>query len=296
MKSNTQPLETTKKGAFIFLWKVPRGGYYLDEDLISAPAPIELGDVPLNPPWLVGLPDDEMPSRQYAPFQKPNLFRQFSALSPHHKAIARFASRYGLLGHKVPLIYPNQPGQPLQEGESLQFWQREIQEMAILVELWDLVRYEREEPLSKIILWRNHPRSIIFKWQENRQSLIASDLLPDGVSCTQWEYKDVIGPARYYLCRQINERLRSHVSPSILPFLDGEIYMFPDSLLSAMYVMFALEVSGRIHPAIQCRGCGVYFVPTHKRQVYHDDACRKLTHYYRKRSVPNQQHNRISTK
>lgn len=284
MKSNAQSLETTKKGAFIFLWSVPREGYHLDEDLIPAPELIELRDVCLDPPWLVGPSDYEVPPRQYAPFQKPNLFRQFSTLSPHHKAITRFANKYGLLGDPVPLIYPGRSGQTVQVGESLRFWQQEIQEMAMLVDLWGLVRYEREEPLSKIILWQKHPRSVLFRWQENRQSLIASESLPDGVSCTQWKYKDVIGPARYYLCDQINKRLKNHVSPSILPFLDGEIYMFPDSLLSAMYVMLALEVSGRIHPAIQCRGCGVYFIPTHRRQAYHDDACRKLAYYHRKRS------------
>jgi hypothetical protein len=283
MESNIQPLETTKKGAFIFLWSVPCDGYHWDEDLTPAPGLIVSGDVPLEPPWLVGPSDDEVPSRQYAPFQKPHIFRQFSALSSH-KAITRFANRYGWLGDPVPLMYPGRSGQTLQAGESLQFWQREIQEMTILVNLWDLVRYEREESLRKIILWQKHPRSIIFKWQENRQSLIASESLPGEVSYTQWKDKDVIGPAYYYLCRQINKRLENHASPRILPFLDGEIYMFPDGLLSAMYVMFVLEVSRRTHPAIQCRGCGVYFVPTHKRQAYHDDACRKLAYYHRKRS------------
>jgi len=284
MKSNTQSFETMKKGAFIFLWSVPCEGYHFDENLTPAPGLEKLEGMFLDAPWLVGPSDNDVLSRQYAPFQKPNLFRRFSKLPPRCKAITRFANRYGLLGDPVLLTYPSRSGQTVQLGESLQFWQQEIQEMAILVKLWDLVRDEREEPLSKIILWQNHPRSVIFKWPKNRLSLIASDGLPGKVSCTQWKYKDVIGPARYYLCDQINKRLKNHVSPSILPFLDGEIYMFPDSLLSAMYVMFALEVSGRIHPAIQCRGCGYYFVPTHKHQAYHDGACRKRAYYHRKKS------------
>jgi len=159
--------------------------------------------------------------------------------------------------------------------------------MAILVKLWDLVRDERDEPLSKIILWQKQPLSVRFEWKLSygkRMHLIATELLANEELLTQWKYKDVFGPARYFLCDQINKQLKGHVSPGILPFLDGEIYMFPDCLRSAMYVLLALEVSGRIHPAIICRGCGIYFVPNHRHQAYHEEACRKLAYYYRKKS------------
>ena len=288
MKREEQSFEAMKKGTFAFLRAVPLEGYHWDEDLRPAPGLIELGEKEnLGSPWLVSPLGYKVAAQQYAPFQKSDLFRHFSRLLPNPKNIKRFADKYGWLGHTVPLIYPDRSGQETQLGESLQFWRQEIEEIAMLVKLWDLVRDEREEPLSKIILWQKQPLAVRFEWRlpnGKRAHLIATELLANGELLTQWKYRDVIGPARYFLCDQINKRLKGHVNPGILPFLDGEIYMFPDCLRSAMYVLLALEVSGRTHPAIMCRGCGIYFVPKHRHQAYHEEACRKLAYYYRKKS------------
>jgi hypothetical protein len=288
MKKTEHSFEAMKKGAFAFLRTVPLDGYHWDNTLQPAPGLVELGEKEsLGQPWLVSPPGYEVDTRQYAPFQRPHLFRLFSRVLLNPNAIKRFANKYGWLGHAVPLIYPDVTGQEVQLGESLQFWRQEIEDMALLVKLWELIRYEREDPLSKIILWQKQPLTVRFEWKLSdgkRMSLIASERLANRELLTLWKYNDVIGPARYYLCEQINKRLKGHVNPGILPFLDGEIYMFPDCLRSAMYVLLALEVSGRTQPAIMCRGCGMYFVPKHRHQAYHEEACRKLAYYYRKKS------------
>jgi hypothetical protein len=85
----------------------------------------------------------------------------------------------------------------------------------------------------------------------------------------------VIEPARYDVCREINRQMQGHVSPAVLPFRQGDVYLFPDCLLAAMYVLFALEVSGKQRPAQMCRECGRYFVPQHGLQQYCEDRCRK---------------------
>ena len=290
MEKAQKSFETAKKGAFAFFRTVPLDGYHWDSELRPASGLVELGEKEcLGHPWLVSPLGYEVDARQYAPFQKPHLFRLFSRVQPNPKAIQRFAYKYGWLGHTVPLIYPDLPRQEVQMGESFQFWRQEIEEMAILVKLWELIRDEREVPLSKIILWQKHPLAVRFEWNLSngkRMSLIASETLANGELLRQWKYKDVLGPARYYLCEQINKHLKGHVNPGILPFLDGEIYMFPDCLRSAMYVMLALEVSGRTRPAIMCRGCGIYFVPKHRHQLYHEEACRKLAYYHRTKLAP----------
>lgn len=250
MGEEKRSFEAMKKGAFAFLRAVPLEGYHWDNELVE-PGEKEC----LGHSWLVSPHGYEVTARQYAPFQKPDLFRRFSRVLPNPKAIKRFADKYGWLGHSVPLIYPDRSRQEVQYGESVQFWQQEIEEMAILMKLWDLVRDEREEPLSKIILWQKQPLTVRFEWKLSygkRMSLIASELHENKELLTQWKYNDVVGPTRYYLCEQINKRLKGHVNPGILPFLDGEIYMFPDCLRSALYVLLALEVSGRIQPAIMC--------------------------------------------
>jgi hypothetical protein len=46
----------------------------------------------------------------------------------------------------------------------------------------------------------------------------------------------------------VNERLKGHVAPQVLPFHHGDIYLFPDDLLLTTYVHFALEI-GQKPPA-----------------------------------------------
>ena len=101
----------------------------------------------------------------------------------------------------------------------------------------------------------------------------------------RWKHGDPVEPVRYFVHREVNISLRGHVSPAVLPFRKGEIFFFPDCLLSSLYTQFMLELSGRSHPATLCErpGCGRYFEPTHGRQRYCDKRCQQLAYYYRRK-------------
>ncbi len=161
--------------------------------------------------------------------------------------------------------------------------------MALLVQVWDLVAQERERQLAKYFRWPNKQR-VEFEWRMpgGGRALICSKQFRSQL-LERWEPGDVIGPARFYVCEKINEALRGHINTAVLPFHGCDIFMFPDSLISALYVQFALEVSGREHPAITCKGCGIRFNPSHGRQAYHDDACRKLTWWRASSNNPEKQ-------
>lgn len=97
----------------------------------------------------------------------------------------------------------------------------------------------------------------------------------------RWDRGDPIEPARYFVYREVNKQMEGRVSPAVLPYRRGDIFFFANGLLGAMYAMFAAELSGRLLPPTQCRGCGEYFNPNSRKQKYCEDRCRKLTWYHK---------------
>jgi hypothetical protein len=95
---------------------------------------------------------------------------------------------------------------------------------------------------------------------------------------------DVVEPARYFISREINERLRGHVDFTLWPFAGGPIRYVPDSLLAAIYVQFALEVSGRLGTQRECQHCHNPFFPNRRDQRFCSKQCRELAAYYRRRA------------
>lgn len=110
---------------------------------------------------------------------------------------------------------------------------------------------------------------------------LASDLL--GIASSEfldrWEFGDTIEPVRYYIYREVNRVLDGRVKPAVLPYRANDLYFFTDSLLAALYALFALELTGKVRPAIICAGCGTYFIPDHGGQEYCEERCRKLRWY-----------------
>ncbi len=190
-------------------------------------------------------------------------------------------------------------GSPVLVGEDLYTWQREIAEMGLLISLWDSSRREDAGALEKYLRWQRQPLSVIFcvpPSTSNNDEYIPTGLYrdrtgtltnigPEGLIFDseallgrQWEFGDVIEPVRVIVCQLINERLQHNTSIVVSTSRDRQIRFLPDSLLTALYILFALEVSGRTRPAILCGGCHIYFEPQHGRQQYHDANCRKRHH------------------
>lgn len=250
--------------------------------------------------WLIE--PDNKDIKLYSPLALPSLPQEFARLEPTQEAIKRFADRYGILAHHTILKDPTRENY-VKLGESLSFWKREIARMKLVRQLMMWVRRRDIEALSQHIIWEDvgiwEPR-IHLEWDSQR-TLIGlaksphikylsagkprwrvAPALTDPTSEShyfEWEYGNVVEPARVAIHREINAGLLEHVSPAILPDRPHEIFMLPDCLLSAMYVLLALDITRGTRPPIQCKGCEEYFTPDHGRQAYCTENCRK-NHWY----------------
>ena len=308
------------RGPFASLLRVPENGFRWRDDLVALDGQ-GVGEN-ITGPWLIR--SDSLYVRQYSPLAVSNLHRRFARTELTSESILAFSNEYGQLGHGLWLDIPDSNDRETVVGESLGFWQKEIERMSRFVDLWDFVRRRSLRELSQLVQWTplGNPQHV-------RLNLVAVDgkLRPDLVQCMRqnpgefrdhlrqdeylagrhiywevrvlaheekgsdlellerWKHGDPIEPARYFVHQEVNNRLRGHVSPAVLPFRKGEIFFFPDCLLSSLYTQFMLELSGRSRAAMLCArpGCGLYFEPAHGRQRYCDKQCQQLAYYYRKK-------------
>lgn len=291
------PFDVMTRGPFAFLWPVPDVGFEWDED--ASPAlPLELSDArETKGPWLVAV-EPEGRQRQYAPLATKGLHRRLAAVRPQPEAILRFANKYGFLKGDQLLLRPDTT--IAINGEHINHWTAAIGELAALVELLDLAQQKQAGRLGQIVTWpRDDQVNIAWQnswtgsaWELERPSpgrkgiytLHAGGLSNHAIQpdlAKRWGHGNVVEPTKYFVHLRVNKQLRGHVNPAVLPFRQGDIYMFPDSLLSAVYVSFALELSRSRQPRKLCAGCDRYFTPVDGRQGYHSPACRKL-HWYHK--------------
>ena len=197
------------------------------------------------PTWLP--PDAEVRAPLARDRQNPSLHRTFARLAPTEKAILAFAGKWGHLGRNLDLS-PEGRGY----GESLAYWQREIETMGRLVALWDLVEEENRQALAAYVRWEERPRHVRIdvayqdgalqpegarRRAERVKLLCAEDhgmppsrgpRLPAGdsriLACAdeehseaawffdEWKKGDVIAPTRYYIHAEVNRHLEEHLS------------------------------------------------------------------------------------
>lgn len=117
--------------------------------------------------------------------------------------------------------------------------------------------------------------------------------LLDPTGQPHWDFGDVAGPAWFYVCEELNESVKGHVNPKLLPFVDEElarVYFVPDCLLSTIYLQMQMTlVRGEVdHDAKQCErdGCTNFFPPA-RNQRYCSPTCQRWG-----RSQVNRQHRR----
>ncbi len=234
-------------------------------------------------PWFVA--SSKGTQRQFAPLLVPNLHRKFGGLiEGTQKSVLNFVNDFGLLGHDQDIWewLPNTVG-AFGKRESLRKWSQETLKMHRLIETWDFVRSRDIKNLKRFVIWKG-PESVCWNstnptnFKQGGEFVVLAqkngNMNPQLLEI--WKTYDVVEPAMYYLCLKINEALKNHVSPAIMPLRRSEIHMVPDCLLSAMYVLLALEVSGKIsNPPRICKGCGTSFVPTRKNNYYCSKECLK---------------------
>jgi hypothetical protein len=193
-------------------------------------------------------------------------------------------------------------------GESLGRWFRESEELGIMLAIWDLVKDEQEGKLGQIIDWpwpKGDSVTVKMKAKFNQEAG-SWEILPDGGGKSaedtarygellaqrgkvpykaelldRWQKDDAIEPAKYYLCKEVNKGLKGHVSPQVLPFLKDRICLFPDTLLSAMWLMLFHEVTGGLQLRM-CDVCGEWKEYKKKRDTFYCSVrCQMIA--YRKR-------------
>jgi hypothetical protein len=242
--------------------------------------------------------------RRRAFLRIPDLHKRFGELQATPDKIRGFANKYGLLGHSIYLrektdrslhsIPPSISCSFWLYGEPLSRWRVEVDRMALLLELWRWISGGFKDRLSRHFKWSSssNSHSVFYECESPNGYVTASGRLAserDGTgveALKQWKPGDSIGPARYYVCREINTRLRGHISPTMVAFNYTNILMRPDCLLSTLYLHFALEITGQRLPSLECKGCGRYFdLPEGNRlRDYCEDKCRKKA-WARKRAA-----------
>ena len=303
---NTEQIRTHEmvNGQYVFIWQVREEGYrWQDQAELFPPDGSTVGPWLINPTPL----GQKAVYKQYVPLQMAGLHRQFGKVAPTRGKILAFANRYGLLTSPLMLTIDQQG--PSVGGISMDTWVQEIGLMAVLVQLWDWCRSQERAILRPFVRWTNEETvRILIRWNWNGERWLVSPLdvsgedpyrefLSEGPGqamapvlsapytnphlATRWSRGSVIGPVEYFVCSQVNKILQGNVSPAVLPLWDRQVRLVPNSLLAALFLLFAMEISGQERTPIECEGCGLYFTPAHGRQRYHDAPCRKRAHYRR---------------
>jgi hypothetical protein len=206
------------------------------------------------------------------------LHRQFANLATKKEdEILKFVNRYGFLKrHPVHnLVFRDRKmGRQVQLGESLIWWQEEISDLAACLKLWDMVSSSDRE-LKDIVLW--HRDGIALKLDNSYVHLVGRKNMN---LLNRWHKGDPKGPALYYISLEIDIRLLNTLTPRMPNPKESEIFFFPDSLLSAIWLMFLLEISGGTR-LLRCDVCGEYFNTYDPRTRFCSTRCRMRN--YRKR-------------
>jgi len=264
--------------------------------MASANTPLAIRNAPQGP-WLVDpLVSGTAPGRKSQPLrQRHDLHVEFARLpigddDESLAAMAAFASRHGLLGHQIQSVSPvdlENSDRAVHWAEHVWTWKRAIRLIGGLLKLIEAYKHSDTDLLRKHVSWHGGGLGVRldYTWPGDIRELqtwiardppVASKGELDKLAEWRRSTKDrarYLEPVEYYLYREANKLLREHVAPRL--FLDGSIALVPDSLLGAMVVMLAEQLSG-VWQMKLCPACGRIFVPRSRRdQKTCSTACRK---------------------
>lgn len=269
-------ISEASEGSLLALWSVSKDGYRITSDLKNAGEPGPGTD----PPFLV--PKGSV--RKVYPVLLGNklIHRNFAKLD-NEDAILNFANKYGLLGRSL-FLCPLRGGAVVL-GESLSIWKDRLSTLGRLLAIWDLVRTNQVDKLKHIVIYQ--PNQVVVSTEDGCQDLLASKRINPNLlerwGVNGWRRGNVIEPALYFVCSEVNKNLDSQFSFKILPFKNKEIYTMPTTLESAIWLMFAYEISGKLRP-VQCKlkRCSDWFEQRDARQRYCSNAHKQEDYRRRK--------------
>lgn len=241
-------------------------------------------------------------------YTKPSIARQFERLgrSPTPARILAFANRYGFLGSPVDLIDSDRkpgtthvPVSDLISGEAVSHWQEETARFRDARETWRRLRdlseggpqrqHDAHAYLMKRIHWSPDGHVRYQSEIETRAGVVsftrwvavAADL-EGGKLEGRFGHGDVAGPARLYVHWVVNEHIRGHVSPAVPAFLERPAMRnFPDSLMAAIYLRFALDLVSPSSRESICDYCHLPFAQGRRDKVYCSKNCKENARYHR---------------
>jgi hypothetical protein len=307
-------LAETESGMMAGLWQKPTAGFEWRDDLrpLVERGTLQALDPPYRSWWLVPKTNE---ARRYAVLRRTGLLGDFHRLSmdPSRPAILRFASKYGSLG-PGELLVRRREGEagPVRFtfgddesafGESFSTWRNETLAFRNLWETWQAVRtvFDRDvEPQSRVDA-ANRAIGEQIEWPVGGPIVYRNPVEVPGTPLRGFKviahpadaeaYANITGNlpvgdlaavARFHVHKELNERLHGHINPYLLPFVSGKLRFFPDTLLAAIYLRFAFEVSEGIGRTRECEGCAHPFVPIRRDQRYCGKNCRERAGYRRR--------------
>lgn len=288
----TFKFEDAVKGNVFFVREAPEQGMQWREDLIPFDDVHEdVGPAFKNntlPPYLIK--KESKFQRTCMPFEDADLLGKFIRLakSTTPEEIQKLANRYGFLGHPINLRDSKKKINAILHGESLTYWQLEINRLASLWNRWELVQQENKYALSKHVKWKDEDGFISLEINDgayDRRTIVRQSDEKIGGELKNETYSkipfgDVISTMRVCIEERINQHLEGHVHPVIFHFIGKDLHMAPDCLLSGLYLLFAFQVVeyrlGK-KPSKACRGCEKHFSPRRLNQQYCTESCKTRT-------------------
>lgn len=196
----------------------------------------------------------------------PCLFRKFAGLKTRLE-IKQFADEFGdlLNSWSDP---PNRYDRTSVLGRPLSTWTEEIQDMRVLVALWDHVREHNYDALRKLVFLTDAgPEYVISRARTGKHiENLAHVTLASG-SQIQFAPDDLLLPARCALQIEVNARLSENTTkPELIWTPDTSesggyhqrIVFRPKNLLSVLWIQFAQALTEELQMR-QCGFCGEYF-------------------------------------
>jgi len=318
-KMNSLEGQDVFQGSYAFVWHVATCGYELVYDnthsifdlqalMEGSKSPRHIDTIDSTPPWLIRKNSLSQPaeSRLYAPLVTRTLHREFADLTDDEHLLS-FANDYGFLGVGVDVNPVN--GGSIEDAESLARWHRELVHMGGVIQIWDWCKEKEEDKQERVMLgqvfrWRDsdrialemetevfarkgRPRVLPLKRRLGGETLASrgnNGLSVEPHLLHRWKPGEVIGPARYYVCREVNKRLRGHVSLQLHPFAEKghRVGLWPSTLLATMWLMFMWEMTGETRMLL-CPSCGKWSKATDCRSRFCSPACRQRAYYKRKK-------------
>ncbi len=224
-----------------FVIKVPEGGFHWTE--IAAYDPF----VGRNRPVISLVPANRNLICRGHLEDFPFLWHEFAKLPLEPTKLLKFAERYGPLGGSVLAAAHTRQmagGASVDEPcyEHIDDWKRAVAEIAVAVELWEVLRGDRAYRLAELV-------KQTVEFLGTRHFLNGHGATGAGSSAT-------IGSSA--MRALINGSLRREQAALVLPESGRQVALAPSSLLGAIWAQLALSVS-LDEPGRKCVVCGKWF-------------------------------------